>query len=126
MQYQECSSNITKMYRLYGKQAPANDILKNYFDFLEDYKENELKLVIKSFIKKSKFVPTVAELVNEIEQNRLQRKFKVLDYMYKKGYFKPSSNLISDYDKAVKYLESGVIPEWFKKDYKKYYAEMKE
>ncbi len=121
MQYTECSSNITKMYNLYGKKAPALDALKNYFDFLEEYNANELQNAIKNFIKKSKFLPTVAELVEEIEKQRKEKRTLILDYMLEEKYF----FCIEEYEKAVSFIENGVVPDWFKEAYKEYYLEFK-
>ena len=94
---------------------------KNYFDFLEEYNANELQNAIKNFIKKSKFLPTVAELVEEIEKQRKEKRTLILDYMLEEKYF----FCIEEYEKAVSFIENGVVPDWFKEAYKEYYLEFK-
>lgn len=121
MQITECSNIIKSLYELYGKKSPTNLILKNYFEFLKKYSLEELNSALKIHIKKSKFLPTIQEIVELIEDERIKKRKQIIYFMQEKGYFGDET----EFKKANNYIEKNVIPNWFKRDYTKYYEAMK-
>ena len=92
---------------------------------MQEYSYETFKKAVKNIIKTSKFLPKISELVEECENSKEQARFEILEYMNAMGYFKESGYAISEYEKAIKWLETGIIPKWFKDDMTKYYKMMK-
>lgn len=67
-------------------------------------------------VRESKFMPSIAELLEECEKQKDERKFNILLQMKLDGYFKCNC----EYDKAIKFIEENNIPSWLKEDMKKY------
>jgi hypothetical protein len=105
----------------YGKEFTQQEITI-YYDFLKEYSDVTLVNAIKSIIKKSKFLPKITEILEECENCKEKTRYEILEFMQSKGYFKAPS----EYDKAVHFLETDVVPEWFKKDMNEYYRMMKQ
>lgn len=103
----------------YGKEF-TSDECSTYYEFLQEYNYETFKAAVKNIIKKSKFLPKISELVEECENQRTQTRFDILDFMKNQGYFKTPN----EYDKASKFLQMNIIPEWFRDDLKKYYSMM--
>lgn len=90
--------------------------LELWYEYFMDIDYESFKNAIKEIIKTNKFKPSISELLEKCEQSKIKRKFDVLEKMKHDGYFKDGL----EYDKAIKWLESGIIPSWFKEDMKKY------
>lgn len=103
----------------YSKEFTKEEC-STYYEFLQEYTYETFKIAVKNIIKKSKFIPKISDLVEECENQRKLTRHEILDFMQLKGYFK---NPV-EYEKASKWLERGIIPEWFRNDMKKYYAMM--
>lgn len=102
-------------------------MVRQYSNYFSKYEEDILKLTFYEVIKTSKYMPSIAELIERCERNRKKVAFKILSLMEKDGYFKKSANGELDEvqefinrEKAVAWLNSGNIPEWFKKDMNSY------
>lgn len=121
MNEKEFSVNMTYLGLAYGKEYTPQE-LSVYYDFLKEFNDDVLTNAIKNIIKISKFPPKISELVEECKKMKSKTKYDVLDFMDKKGYF-ASSN---EYDKATKFLDKNIIPEWLKEDMKNYYRMMKQ
>ena len=105
----------------YGKEF-TSDECSTYYEFLQEYNYDTFKAAVKNIIKKSKFIPKISDLVDECENQRTQTRYEILDFMNMQGYFKSPI----EYDKASKFLQMNIIPEWFKEDLKRYYSLMKQ
>ena len=119
MTEEQLTKGLTYLGTAYGKEYTQLECQQHY-DFLQDYSYATFVKAIKNIIKKSKFLPKINELIEECDSCKDLVKFDVLDYMSKQGYFKANS----EFEKASRYLETGVIPEWFKEDLNKYYKLM--
>lgn len=86
--------------------------LELWFEYFEGIDYQNFKEAIKEIIKINKYKPTISELLEMSNKNKQQGKFNILEKMKLNGYFKDTS----EYEKAIKWLESGNIPSWFKKD----------
>lgn len=105
----------------YGKEFTQQE-LTIYYDFLKEYSDATLVTAIKSIIKKSKFLPKITELLEECDKCKEHIKIDVLEFMRNKGYFKT----LSEYEKATRWLETGIIPDWFKADLNEHYKMMQQ
>lgn len=121
MTEQELVKGLTYLGTAYGKEYSKLECEQHY-DFLREYSYETFVVAIKNIIRKSKFLPKITELLEECENHKEHTKFEVLEFMKSKGYFKATS----EYEKAIKYLETNVIPEWFRNDLNEHYKMMQQ
>lgn len=116
------SSVIAKLkiaYPYYFKELKTEELagmISMYQDFLSNYNELTLNSAIKSIISKSKYMPSMNELIEECELCKTTQKNIVIEKMIKAGYFKDSREI----EKTYHFLEEGIIPKWLLEDMKKY------
>ena len=115
MTKEEFTKSITYLGMAYNKEFKQSEV-EQYYDFLNQYDYETFKIAVKSLIKECKFMPSISEMISKCEQSKTKRKFDILEKMKQDGYFKDGL----EYDKTIKWLESGIIPSWFKEDMKKY------
>lgn len=92
------------------------ELLQVYYEILKEENYETLKKAISEEIKTQKFFPSVSELLEECKRQKVKNGFTILEYMKQMGYFKIST----EYDKACRWLDEGIIPHWFKEDMRKY------
>lgn len=116
------SSMIARLRVAYPSQFKDYDeemllgLVKLYQDSLASYRSDTIVTSIDEIIKESKFMPTIAEIIERCEKNRFIYENEILEKMNNVGYFKNTREL----KKAYNFLEKKVIPEWFYEDMKKY------
>lgn len=98
------------------KQEETHATINLYKQQLSIYNFEIVSVAINNLIKKSKFLPAISEIIEECEKLKGKHIFSIIGKMNNDGYFKS----ITEYEKAVKFLETGIIPSWFKEDMKKY------
>lgn len=116
MTQEELVKGLAYLGTAYNKEYTKAECEQHY-DFLKEFQYGVFVQAIKNIIRKSKFLPKITELIDECEACKTQVHFEILDYMQSMGYFKDAS----EYQKATSYLETGIIPDWFKQDLSKYY-----
>lgn len=121
MTKEELTKGLSYLGMAYGKEYSSIECEQHY-DFLREYNYQTFVEAVKSIIRKSKFLPKITELLEECEKYKEHTKFEVLEFMKSKGYFKATS----EYEKAIKYLETNVIPEWFRNDLNEHYRMMQQ
>lgn len=121
MKQEELLKGLTYLGTAYGKEYSKMECELHY-DFLKDYSYKTFVTAIKNLIKKSKFLPKITELLEECENCKEKTNFGILEFMKTQGYFKNGT----EYDKAIRFLERNIIPNWFAEDMKKYYEMMKQ
>lgn len=126
MTREECIKGLKYLSLAYGTDGFTQEESGIYYEFLQEYSYDTFRAAVKNIIRKSKFLPKITELLEECENCKEQTKFEVLEFMKVKGYFKESNYSIGEYEKAIRWLERGNIPDWFKKDLNKYYKMMKQ
>lgn len=115
MTEQELVKGLTYLGTAYDKEYSKMECELHY-DFLKEYNYETFVKAIKSIIKKSKFLPKITELLEECEKHKGQSRYEILEFMNQRGYFKSSI----EFGKAAKWLETGIVPEWFKNDMNEY------
>lgn len=98
------------------------EMLQVWYMHFKDIKKEVLYKAVMEEIKTKKFMPSIAELLEECEKQKSNIKYAILEEMKKDGYFKTEY----EYEKTAKFMEEGIIPEWLKKDMKKYQRELLE
>jgi hypothetical protein len=101
-------------------------------DWYERFKDYEFEPFYSMILKiKNKMMPNAIELEALCEQELVNENFKILDLMWKDGYFKYGSygelapeQQSRNFEKAMMWLNTGVIPEWFQKDMEEYRQKM--
>jgi hypothetical protein len=107
---------IMKILSLSYSKDFDEDTIKVWYMQFKNIEIEIFKKAINEIIRRNKFMPSIAELLEECEKQNKNKKFSVLEKMKSDGYFK----YVSEYDKATKWLESEIIPDWFKEELKKY------
>lgn len=110
---------LTYLGIAYGKEFDQQEC-QVYYEFLKEYSKDTFSKAVKNIIKKSKFLPKINELVEECENCKENAKIEIIEFMHKKGYFK----CIKEYEKAVHFMTTGVVPKWLQEDINKYYKMM--
>ena len=92
------------------------DAIKIWYIQFKDIKYNILLNAVTSIVRKNKYMPSISEILEECDNASNKVKYDILEKMKKSNYFKTSL----EYEKANKWLEKNIIPEWFKNDMKLY------
>ncbi len=102
----------------------------NFFE-RDDYED--FRIAIKAMIATKQFMPSIAELKEEIQTVRNHRVFKILEIMKEDQYFKKGGfgeldevQQFRNFEKARSWLMNNNMPEWFKEDVKKYEEQIKQ
>ena len=116
MNKEQFVKGITYLGMAYKKEFNQQE-LELYYDFLKEYDYETFRMTIKEIIKSNKFMPSISEIIEMCEGSNKKRKFEIIEIMKQNNYF--ANNV--EYEKAMNYLTTGIIPEWFKKDMREYY-----
>lgn len=121
-------------YPYYFKELKEEETLGMYAMYEEElsqYNEETLTSAIKEIIRTSKYMPSLNEIIEQCEKSRVHQTNKIVELMWKDGYFKKGAYGESDdsqayrnYNKTLKFIEEGIIPEWLREDMKKYYSQI--
>lgn len=116
------SSFIAKLkiaYPYYFKDLTDEEFIgmvNLYQENLSVYRSSTLSEALKKIIRNNKFMPSMKEIIDTCENCKTNKKNYILDKMYQTGYFKD----ISEYEKALKFVEEDIIPQWLLNDMKKF------
>lgn len=138
MKQEEFVKGLTYLGLAYGKEFTQLETQQMY-DFLKEYNYDTFTKAVKNIIRSSKFIPKIADLIEECENCKSSVRVEVIDYMRESGYFKLGfirSNgeqvILSDehaarnYLKARTFLQRGIVPDWLQADMNEYYTRMKQ
>lgn len=91
-----------------------------YNDQLSMYSCEALENAFNTIVRRSKFMPTLQEIIEECEKFKTNKKLYIVEVMKKAGYFKADCEI----EKTIHFIEENNIPDWLLKDMKKFgYAE---
>lgn len=132
MKMEEFIKVISYLGMAYGKEYSQAETQQMY-EFLKEYNYQTMIDAVKSLIRTSKFVPKIADIIEACENNRSSQRVEVVKYMMDSGYFKFSpygeitdEHALRNYDKAMRYLETNNVPDWFQEDLNHYYKLMQQ
>lgn len=130
----EIVMKLKTMYPYYFEKMDEMQIAslcKTYQEELSQYNEETLTSAIKEIIRTSKYMPSLNEIIEQCEKSRVHQTNKIVELMWQDGYFKKGaygelddSQAYRNYNKTLKFIEEGIIPEWLREDMKKYYNQM--
>lgn len=117
-------------YPYYFKDLDEELILgmvKVYQEQLVGYTPEIVLKAIDEIIKTSKFMPSIAEILERCDSQVKTYSYDILKIMLEDGYFKRGAygeldniHATRNYEKATMWLSKGIIPEWLLEDMKKY------
>jgi len=126
----EMLMKLKTVYPYYFEKMDEKQIaslFKTYQEELSQYNEETIRNAIKGIIRSNKYMPSLSEIIEQCEANRINIRNDVIEKMYSDGYFKrgqfcelDSEQEYRNYNKALKFVEEGIIPDWLLRDMKKY------
>lgn len=130
MKQEEFVKAIAYLGMAYNKEYSQAETMQMY-EFLKEYNYETFTKAIKNIIKTSKFVPKIADLIEESEKQKETKRIEVIEYMRKSGYFNTSPygdideyQASLNYNKTIMWLEQGTVPSWLQEDINRYYRKM--
>lgn len=111
---------MKQLISLYMKDMTDEEI----FSWYGKFKDVECNVFYKTIDNlKNKFMPNAIELYELCETTEIKNTFDILDLMWADGYFKKSpfgelapEQQSRNFEKAVMWLNKGIIPEWLLED----------
>lgn len=100
-----------------------------WYDQLQHLNYEVAMLAVKDHVRASKFPPTIHEIIkryHDLLDNPQQLPVDpVIERMRREGYFnspfpEPAEEIERRVQKALRWLYSGIVPDWFKRDYELY------
>lgn len=113
-------------YQYYFKDMPSDEfigLISIYKDALSDYNDTTIEAAISKIIKTNKYMPSVAEVIEECNKSLCYKSNQIIQKMYDSGYF--HINVTDDqaklnYQKALMFVEKRIVPKWLVMDMKDY------
>lgn len=85
-------------------------------DQLSMYSYEALENTFNTIVRRSKFMPTIQEIIEECEKFKTNKKLYIVEVMKKAGYFKAECEI----EKTIHFIEENNIPDWLLRDMKKF------
>ncbi len=130
MKVEELVKGLNFLGLAYGKEYSQLEVQQVY-EFVKEYNYDTFIKATKEIIRTSKFLPRIADLIENCEKFKNSGNKEVIDYMRNVGYFKYSAygeitdeHASRNYDKAIRFIETGIIPDWFQEDLDYYINQM--
>lgn len=101
-------------------------LIAMYKEQLNGYSYNLVSKAIDKIIAKNKYMPSIAEIIDECESVNVSYLLSIVKIMYDGGYFHRGIERLSDeqanrnYDKTINWLEKGIIPSFLRNDMEEY------
>lgn len=119
----EFTKGMTILSVAYPKFEVDQMTMEVWYSFFEDIKAEVFIAAVKSFVRNSKFAPTVTELLKHCEESKMIILNDTLKLMYQQGYFHQGvddNQAYRNYEKANQWLQRGTETEWLKEDMRRY------
>lgn len=116
------SSIIAKLkiaYPYYFKDLTDEEfvgLVSMYQEQIVGYRPEVIIKSVNNIISNSRFMPTVAEILENCKSCESGFKNAIIEKMIADGYFKDPREI----DKTYKFIQEGIIPNWLLEDMKKY------
>ena len=115
----------------YGKEYTQLET-EQIYEFVKEYNNDTFVEAVKNIIKTSKFVPKIADFIEECEKCKSLTKNEVVKFMLDSGYFNHGVRRLTDehayrnYCKTLMWVERGTVPDWLQEDINEHYKIMKQ
>lgn len=130
MRIDELVKGLNFLGLAYGKEYSQMEAQQIY-EFVKEYSYDTFIKATKDIIRTSKFLPRIADLIETCEKYKNSANKEVIDYMQSVGYFKYSpygeitdEKASRNYDKAINFILTNNIPDWFQEDLDYYINQM--
>ena len=130
MRIDELVKGLNFLGLAYGKEYSQMEAQQIY-EFVKEYSYDTFIKATKDIIRTSKFLPRIADLIETCEKYKNSANREVIDYMQSVGYFKYSpygeitdETASRNYDKAINFILTNNIPDWFQEDLDYYINQM--
>ena len=120
----EFTKGMTILSVAYPKFEVDQMTMEVWFSFFEDIRADVFIAAVKSFIRASTFPPKINELLQYCEDCKGIIQIEALSIMLQQGYFHKNvddNQAMRNYEKACRWIERGMEPQWLKDDMRKYY-----
>ena len=105
----------------------SKEMMEVWYEMVIDIPESTFKNAIKKLALKTKFLPSIQEIVDMCSEVQYQQTNLILEKMYSEGYFSKGSygdldpdHALRNYEKATMWVNEGKIPGWLLEDMKEY------
>lgn len=104
----------------------GNDDISIWYELLQDIEPEVFKKTIIELCKERSYMPTIHDILDKTKVVKNNYYLAILYQMKKDGYFKLGVVLLSpeqgerNYDKSIRRIEIGIIPEFLLEDMQKY------
>lgn len=92
-----------------------------WYESFKDIESSTLGKAIRTLVKNKKFIPSVAEVLEECEKVQANVGNEIIEKMIDDGFFKTAKEI----EKAYTWVKRKNIPEWFLEEMKSYGYESK-
>lgn len=122
LEFIKCMKRLTSFY--FKELNP--DELNDWYELFKDISVKVLNNAITLIVKDSKYMPNINILLEKCNTVKNNYYLMIVEKMYKDGYFRrgikelDSEHESRNYDKTIRWIEKGIIPEFLKEDMKKY------
>lgn len=122
LEFIKCMKRLTSFY--FKELNP--DELNDWYELFKDISVKVLNNAITLIVKESKYMPNINVLLEKCNTVKNNYYLMIVEKMYKDGYFRrgvkelDSEHESRNYDKTIRWIEKGIIPEFLKKDMKGY------
>ena len=130
MRIDELVKGLNFLGLAYGKEYSQMEAQQIY-EFVKEYSYDTFIKATKDIIRTSNFLPRIADLIETCEKYKNSANKEVIDYMQSVGYFKYSpygeitdEKASRNYDKAINFILTNNIPDWFQEDLDYYINQM--
>lgn len=115
MKIEEFIKAMSILGTAYNKEFTQVQII-TWYEYFKLTRLDCFKKAIRQIIPRNKFMPSIAELLDECKSTSKTSIELILEKMQRDGYFKCSKEL----EKVYMWLEKGIMPYWLKEDMKAY------
>ena len=122
LEFIKCMKRLTSFY--FKELNP--DELNDWYELFKDISVKVLNNAITLIVKESKYMPNINALLEKCNTVKNNYYLMIVEKMYKDGYFRrgikelDSEHESRNYDKTIRWIEKGIIPEFLKEDMKEY------
>lgn len=107
-------SRIINLLKISYNKNYTKEELETMYDFLKDYDYYIMNKAVKILISKSNYVPNIAQIINEYKETKKEMNYEMIEKAKELGNIKFELEL----DKAIKFIDKGIKPNWLDKEIK--------
>lgn len=107
-------SEIINLLKISYNKTYSKEELETMYEFLKDYDYYTMNKAIRILVSKSNYVPNIAQIINEYKETKKELNYEMINKAKELGNIKSELEL----DKAIKFLDKGIVSNWLDKEIK--------